>query len=543
MMKIMIKKSIMDYHINVMSKSLADKKFSYFKEKVLEHLNDLEKEEKKEVKKALLSYEKMEKAGYPVGTIRTWKGKKYVKIAPNKWRPKYDSESRGAKLSIASLKKKAEQCATSEELLQLVLEHKSRFSDDMGRPLPFVKELSDYVSKLNDSIESKNMTSKKNDKQTDTNENKKNTTLNFAKVDKDPILEEATSGEYVFKVGRAFGKIYGLVKKTVGKLGQKAIASKEFDSIEDAKEWLNKKAKKYEGKRKEPNKEPATDKDSSKETKQGVAQKLREEFTQNTNKWVGTSFKNKSTGIEAVFSKTSQKEMRSRTDLSKENGFTIQEHFEVANQVKELFENASLEKVHDDVKNNDPKLKIERYLSQKVELKNGKEVQAIITVKHSTDKDGRHLYSIEAVDIKNALTHLRAKGEPPKEGTISTNNIADNNKNVNEGGDKKKLSSKERKTQALIDYIKHQVNVDITPYINNDYDTKTRRYVNVYTKYMPINDLREIKMLAAKYNGFSMEDNGGYGTAFVFGDRFTKTPLKKSYTQELQKLLQAMKGA
>ena len=29
----------------------------------------------------------MEKAGFPVGTIRVWKGKKYIKVAPGKWKP------------------------------------------------------------------------------------------------------------------------------------------------------------------------------------------------------------------------------------------------------------------------------------------------------------------------------------------------------------------------------------------------------------------------------------------------------------------------
>lgn len=136
-----------------------DKKLEYFKKKVLEHLDDMEQKknaEKKELKKSLIAFEmtSIEKAGYPVGTIREWKGKKYIKIAPNKWRPKYDGESRGAKMSIAALKKKADKCASSQELLQLILENRDRFSDENGRPLPFVKELSDYVSAKNNAIES-----------------------------------------------------------------------------------------------------------------------------------------------------------------------------------------------------------------------------------------------------------------------------------------------------------------------------------------------------------------------------------------------------
>ncbi len=130
---------------------MKDEKLDYFKNKILEHLIGLEKN-KEDLKKSLLEAESIAKGGkgLPVGTIREWKGKKYIKISPGKWRPKYDSNSRGAKLSIAALKRKADKCTSSEELLQLILENRDRFSDDSGRPLPFVKELSDYVSALND---------------------------------------------------------------------------------------------------------------------------------------------------------------------------------------------------------------------------------------------------------------------------------------------------------------------------------------------------------------------------------------------------------
>lgn len=136
-----------------------DEKLEYFKKKILAHLDDLEQKEnaeKKELKKSLLAFEmtSIEKAGYPVGTIREWKGKKYIKVAPGKWKPKYDSHSRGAKMAIAALKKKIDACTDSEELMQIILENRERFSDEMGRPLPFVKELSDYVSGKNDALES-----------------------------------------------------------------------------------------------------------------------------------------------------------------------------------------------------------------------------------------------------------------------------------------------------------------------------------------------------------------------------------------------------
>lgn len=146
---------------------MKDEKLDYFKKLVIEHLESLEAD-KKELKKSLLEAESIAKGGkgLPVGTVRDWKGRKYVKVAPGKWKPKYDSHSRGAKLSIAALKRKADECKSSEELLQLVLENRERFSDEMGRPLPFVKELSDYISAKNDELENGKKPAKAKEKKT-----------------------------------------------------------------------------------------------------------------------------------------------------------------------------------------------------------------------------------------------------------------------------------------------------------------------------------------------------------------------------------------
>lgn len=119
-----------------------------FKRRILEHLSKLEAKEKKDgkVQKALVEQERLDKAGYPVGTVREWKGKKYMKVAPNKWKRKYEKEERGTKLSVAAIKRKVNACTTGEELLDIVLENRDRFKDENGRDLPIVKELMDYVS-------------------------------------------------------------------------------------------------------------------------------------------------------------------------------------------------------------------------------------------------------------------------------------------------------------------------------------------------------------------------------------------------------------
>ena len=86
-------------------------KLEYFKKKVLSILDSQEKAGAQDFKKSFAYIvDVVAKGNFPVGTIREWKGKKYIKVAPGKWRPKYDSNSRGAKLSIAALKRKAENC-------------------------------------------------------------------------------------------------------------------------------------------------------------------------------------------------------------------------------------------------------------------------------------------------------------------------------------------------------------------------------------------------------------------------------------------------
>lgn len=148
--------------------------------------------------------------------------------------------------------------------------------------------------------------------------------------------------------------------------------------------------------------------------KKGHAAKLRDSFNEKTNACLGKSIANKTTGIEASFSTESQKEIRSRVQNSKDNGFTISEHFEMANQIIDLFKNASLEKEHGDIKHGRPDLIIERFLSREKTLSTGKKVKGCITIKHSLHPDGRIIYSLEVMDTKKALEQTRAKGQRQK---------------------------------------------------------------------------------------------------------------------------------
>ena len=125
-----------------------DPKFEYFKKKILDHLAELEKKENHSIAKAIDIDEWIQKANFPVGTVRTWNGQKFKKITPKKWARIYETESRGAKLAIAALRRKIAACTNSEEMLRLCNENKERFLDSNGKPLGFMQEFNAYVSEL-----------------------------------------------------------------------------------------------------------------------------------------------------------------------------------------------------------------------------------------------------------------------------------------------------------------------------------------------------------------------------------------------------------
>ena len=141
-------------------KSLNKKKdaaqLNYFKKELIKVL---EKNDEEIVSKAIEDYDNsikktyseigIEKAGYGIGTVRVWKGQKFRKIAPGKWRRIYDSNTRGARQSINIIKKKIANAQSIDELLQLVMENTNRFMDADGKLLPIVEELQNAVKEGN----------------------------------------------------------------------------------------------------------------------------------------------------------------------------------------------------------------------------------------------------------------------------------------------------------------------------------------------------------------------------------------------------------
>ena len=121
-------------------------KLSYFKKKILDHLSSLEEKEKSGLKKSLF----MIKGGraLPVGTIKEWKGNKYIKLQSGKWKRKYETQDgRGIKMSLAAIRRQVDKVQSCEDLMKIVLDNRDRFSDIHGNPLPIIQELSAYVAK------------------------------------------------------------------------------------------------------------------------------------------------------------------------------------------------------------------------------------------------------------------------------------------------------------------------------------------------------------------------------------------------------------
>ena len=196
-------------------------RFESIKEKVLEHLAKLEEEENKTLKKSFM-FALLGKSGkgLPVGTIREWKGKKFIKIAPGKWRPKYDSHTRGAKLAISALKKKIIACKDEHEMMQLILENRDRFTDTRGNPLPFVQELYEFTKENQNKIENKQ------DK--NTKEKKQNKKIDSAKNTKEDGYPEKDYPEYK---GKGQEAVNFIVKNKGGQV-RGAFNRKEIGDID-----------------------------------------------------------------------------------------------------------------------------------------------------------------------------------------------------------------------------------------------------------------------------------------------------------------------
>lgn len=142
--------------------------------------------------------------------------------------------------------------------------------------------------------------------------------------------------------------------------------------------------------------------------KEGYVHRKRLELLEKLKPYLG-KIKNIKTGIIANLSKKSVDKMTSAKALekSKNNGFTVNEHFEIAEQIKTLYENADLVYKHGNLKNpSDPNVvSIKRFVIG-TSLKSGTAVDVLITVKESL-ANGNKIYSIELDEINKASERFR----------------------------------------------------------------------------------------------------------------------------------------
>lgn len=160
---------------------MADSKLDYFKKKIIAILKAKEEAEvKPEVKKSLEAMEtvynmfhsssmgELEKAGYGVGTVRIWRGKKYKKVSanPTKWVRVYDKVDRGAKGSMTRLINKVDSCQSIDELLQFCMSNHAIFKDSNGVDLPILDELRKAVDEKKGRLENGDTSSIRPEKKT-----------------------------------------------------------------------------------------------------------------------------------------------------------------------------------------------------------------------------------------------------------------------------------------------------------------------------------------------------------------------------------------
>ncbi|WDL72493.1 hypothetical protein [Helicobacter winghamensis] len=108
---------------------------------------------------------------------------------------------------------------------------------------------------------------------------------------------------------------------------------------------------------------------------------------------------NKETGLQATIARKGTKEIISNVKKSVANGFSFNEHFAVANNLKEVFENANFAKKLSDTKHSDPRVSIYRFNS--AIILNGREANALITLKEYLE-NGKRLYALELEELSKA---------------------------------------------------------------------------------------------------------------------------------------------
>lgn len=250
------------------------KDLNYFKKKIMAILEKQTDDAPAEINKSLnqmdfiysqmnpSTFSEIEKSrGYGIGTVREWKGRKYKKIAPNKWRLVYESNSRGAKQSIAYLKKAVMNAKSTDELLQIVMENVNRFQDANGKTLDIVSELQEAVKSAKTALNGKKETAaepkKEHSAMSDKELEEKNKNL---EAERNKIAADIKDGKDVKENGRKLTEVNNEKEKVVNEMAQR-----KFDAAD--KEEPKPEPKKEEPKQEEKPAEPEKKADDNEDVK------------------------------------------------------------------------------------------------------------------------------------------------------------------------------------------------------------------------------------------------------------------------------------
>jgi hypothetical protein len=85
--------------------------------------------------------EKATRITYAIGTVRTWKGKKFRKVGPNKWREIFEGDKKGKNIAIGRVEAGIKKATTMDQILDLVRESKDRFRTKDGKIDPVVLKI------------------------------------------------------------------------------------------------------------------------------------------------------------------------------------------------------------------------------------------------------------------------------------------------------------------------------------------------------------------------------------------------------------------
>ena len=137
----------------------------------------------------------------------------------------------------------------------------------------------------------------------------------------------------------------------------------------------------------------------------------RAEFLMAVSVLFGTVFTNKHNDFKARFSKNTANKISSDKAITKSvvNGFTVENHFEVAKNIKAVFEQAEYIGMFDDKKHDPNVLAVHRF-QKKIELSDGKGCFVFLMLKE-VKKDGMRLYTFELMANKYPL-RMQGNKEP-----------------------------------------------------------------------------------------------------------------------------------